>query len=891
MAPVEGKRQQSETKPKSDVTAAQAKEGPQASLTNTKIPPGLEEALNPTQELLKQIEELKLKLQSVIKDSVKQNITGEQFKTSFDQEEKTADHSEYRLPGNPEPEAILHLEPEVNPDSPISSFNSLETSPVGTRNAKKMQKARTTPPFPGAARCTGPRVGTDGNSHISTQALPPVSAELQQAFLSEQQPDLPSRVSAITNSRGVKRKSILTIPQLEHSGHPSTTKKKVTFQLPATDQPDRLSLGSLDPETLQPEVPQSPREQERESLSPSSRKEPVVPQSSLDYVMESTVPQSYAEEEDDTGSTIETQGFNTDLKQSERRIPLKEEPVAPESNQGLDSSAAEPTMVNNTADQCNMGSRLNRPRDLTVSAQLNGQHIKLLVDTGAGTSVIDAQFATDIFQGSLPELKRSPLLNLKTVSGEELPVLGKLNTTLRITEGDYPYELQVVKNLTYEAVLGRDFLRANGAVINLRDGTLQLAEPPHPVMKGQFPVRILNTCVIPPSSETVLPVGVDVSIQPGSIGLIENTEHLMDRYQLRGAAAIVTTTADRTVPYRVVNPLSTPVTLYKGANIGTFTSIDQDLQIFSLDVEPPKEQAPNTETADVPVDLSDTDMTEPQKKQLQMLLNEYRDIFAQSSKELGKTDWVQHVINTGDAAPIRQRPYRVPQAQKARIEKCIDEMLEQGVVRPSNSPWASPVVLVKKPDGSDRFCVDFRAVNSVTRKSSYPLPRIGESLESLSGSAFFSCVDLQNGYWQILLEDDSKEKTAFITHAGLYEFNVMAFGLCGAPADFQRLMERVLRGLNWKIALIYLDDVLIFSCTFEDHLQHLRLVFDRFRASGLKLKPKKCFFGKRTVKYLGHVVSKDGVQPDPSKIKVIQDYPVPRRVKDVRAFLGLANYY
>ena len=152
-------------------------------------------------------------------------------------------------------------------------------------------------------------------------------------------------------------------------------------------------------------------------------------------------------------------------------------------------------------------------------------------------------------------------------------------------------------------------------------------------------------------------------------------------------------------------------------------------------------------------------------------------------------------------------------------------------------------------------------------------------------------MDLQSGYFQVALEEESKEKTAFITHAGLYEFNVMAFGLCGAPSCFERLMECVLRGLHWKIALIYLDDVLVYSRTFDDHLHRLRLVFDRFRAAGLKLKPKKCFFGRKKVKFLGHVVSEEGVRPDPAKIQAIKEYPVPTRVKDVRAFLGLANYY
>ena len=161
----------------------------------------------------------------------------------------------------------------------------------------------------------------------------------------------------------------------------------------------------------------------------------------------------------------------------------------------------------------------------------------------------------------------------------------------------------------------------------------------------------------------------------------------------------------------------------------------------------------------------------------------------------------------------------------------------------------------------------------------------------LTGTQYFSSMDLLSGYWQIELEEASREKTAFVTHAGLFEFNVMPFGLISAPSCFQRLMECVLRGLHWKIALIYLDDVLMYFHTFEDHLQHLRLVFEHFWEAGLKFKPKKCYFGQRKVKYLGHMISKEGIRPDPEKIRAIKEYPVPHTVKEVRAFLGLANYY
>ena len=533
-----------------------------------------------------------------------------------------------------------------------------------------------------------------------------------------------------------------------------------------------------------------------------------------------------------------------------------------------------------------------KPRDLTVTATVNGQKIKLLVDTGAGISVIDETFLRELYANQLPALCTSSTTQVKTVSGQSLPIKGTLKVSLQIAGGTYPCDFHVVRNLSYEAVLGRDFLRAHGAVINLKNSTLHLDnEPPDTLSETTCVVRAWSTCVIPPQSESVMPAYLDANWSPGVVGLLEASPRLIERYQLQGAAALVTLSPDHTVPFRLINPTQKPVTLYRGATLGNFSRADDNIQVYSLEEQPEKPDVQPPPAENVPVDLTDADLTDTQKAELQNLLNEYRDIFALKPNELGRTNLVQHHIDTGDHAPIRQRAYRVPAAQKERIEHCIDEMLEQGVIRPSTSAWSSPVVLIKKPDGSDRFCCDLRKVNSVTKKDSYPLPRIADTLDALSGAQFFSSIDLMAGYWQIELTEQSREKTAFVTHAGLFEFNVMAFGLCNAPSCFQRLMECVLRGLNWKIALIYLDDVLVYSRTFEDHLQHLRLVFQRFREANLKLKPKKCHFGQRKVKYLGHVISREGIQPDPEKISAIKEYPVPRSVKDVRAFLGLANYY
>ena len=217
-------------------------------------------------------------------------------------------------------------------------------------------------------------------------------------------------------------------------------------------------------------------------------------------------------------------------------------------------------------------------------------------------------------------------------------------------------------------------------------------------------------------------------------------------------------------------------------------------------------------------------------------------------------------------------------------------MLEAKVIERSQSPWSFPLVVVKKKDGSDRMCVDFRTLNKIVRPVSFPLPLIDDILSLLGDAKYFTALDLKSGYWQVQLEEDSKEKTAFACHRGLFQFNVMPFGLSNAPAVFQELMNIVLQGCE-EFAMAYLDDVLIFSKNPEEHLRHIETIFERIRQHGLKLKLKKCAFFKEKTEYLGFVISKDGVKPDPKKVEAIRDLPEPKSVREIRGFIGMCSYY
>ena len=281
-----------------------------------------------------------------------------------------------------------------------------------------------------------------------------------------------------------------------------------------------------------------------------------------------------------------------------------------------------------------------------------------------------------------------------------------------------------------------------------------------------------------------------------------------------------------------------------------------------------------------------------ERDSLRQLLPEKNPVFVVEEGEHGNTDLVQMTIDTRDATPIKQPLRRTPFAARQEVANQLRKMQSQGIIQPSTSSWASPVVLVRKNDGSLRFCIDYRALNSVTKTDQFPLPRIDDLLDQLGRAKYFTTLDLAAGYWQVEMHPDSKEKTAFATYQGLYEFNVMPFGLKNAPGVFQRLMQRVLMGLNPEngpdFVATYLDDVLIFSTTFEEHLVHLRSVLDRLLEVGLKLKPAKCHFICQSVEYLGHLVTPQGISPNPARVAA---YPTPTSVKEMRQFVGIASYY
>ena len=372
--------------------------------------------------------------------------------------------------------------------------------------------------------------------------------------------------------------------------------------------------------------------------------------------------------------------------------------------------------------------------------------------------------------------------------------------------------------------------------------------------------------LIPAKSEMVVAIKLDQGSN-GMIGVVEPVPTPTNNGILLGRTLISAKTT--TIPARLLNTKDFDQKLRKGTIVGHCEEIQSVTEALNNQGITP--EIPTVESKDFSKFVDDmVQNLEPEEAAAaKNLLRQFRKVFSCGDNDLGRTSLVQHRINTGDHPPIKQAPRRIPWAKQDEVDKLLKDMKTQGNIEPSNSPCTVPIVLVKKKDGSTIFCVDNRKLNDGTKKDTYPLPRIDDTLDTMDGAKWFSTLDLKSGYWQVDIHPDDKEKTAFSTGNGLWHFNVMPFGLCNAPATFERLMDSVLQGLHWKTCLVYLDDVIIFSKTLQEHLQHLGEVFEKLLGTGLKLSPNKCQLFTRESKFLGHIISSRGVSTDLEKTAAV----------------------
>ena len=533
---------------------------------------------------------------------------------------------------------------------------------------------------------------------------------------------------------------------------------------------------------------------------------------------------------------------------------------------------------------------------LKVETEYGGRPFRMVVDTGATVNLI----RRDRLELTVEPLEVSPV-PVTTVTGATQQLRQQVTLLLEINTYPYVFDFFVADNLPADAILGIDAIVEAGWIIDVFRRCLYYlthAIPPVPLAPCPHTVVLAYAAaefVLPPRSWKRIPVSADPRMAlacDDAVMLL--TPSPPPQLAVHGAP-VVMQLSDQHPSVLLCNYGTQSLCVEKGSPLAYREVCMLAVKEGGGNAE--REEKGKAKGQRVLRVFEVFDLAQAQANwdgqavgQLKRLLLKWRPVWDEQER-VGRTQRWEHRVETGTAQPIALPMRRVAWAERDLIRDEVDKMRAQGVVVESDSPWSSPPVLVKKKDGTVRFCIDYRNLNEVTVPDQYPLPRIDDVLDALEHGRYFSVIDLKSGYWQIPMRAGDAAKTAFRTADGLFQFTVMPFGLRNAPATFQRLMDVVFSGLKWQGLLVYLDDIIVYSADAQSHLQLLEQVLSRLADAGLKLNPKKTTLVSREVNYLGHVVSAEGVRPDPKKVTAVMQLSPPTSVREVRSFLGLAGYY
>ena len=529
-----------------------------------------------------------------------------------------------------------------------------------------------------------------------------------------------------------------------------------------------------------------------------------------------------------------------------------------------------------------------------------------LIDTGAFHSCVSLSFIKRLKLEShiIPVSQHKRLF---TADGKTMRVLGTIQLTLDIQDLGIPVTFSVLPCLQFDVILGINFLQQTKANIDMQSQILTLYSDlvaTNLLSDSDTIVRTTEAVLIPPKSECLIPVVIPPDFGTG-LAIIEPSVKL-HKLHLALAKSIVSPVNNRTV-CKVMNPTNvarflrrkTPLGVIHNLLIDSVTVVDDTTS--TSDIQADVESNDNITHAqkleslvEKGITLQQNSLTTEEFHKLVDLIFRNKDLFATSMHDLVGTKVEVMHIDKGDAKPVRKRPYRQsPEIQRA-MNKLIDEMLSAKIIQPSDSPWSSPCLLIKKSGTNEyRFVNDLRAVNKLTKPIFWPLPTMDDVFDLLSSKnpRFFTNIDMKHAYFQVFLDDESRPKTAFTANGKHFQYCRMVMGLCNSAQTWQRLLTKVLSDMLFTSAIVYLDDILLISRDFTEHYKHIELLFQKFRDANLRMNGKKCSFAKDEVKYIGHILSKDGIRIDPSKTDVISSWPRPKTYKHIRSFLGITNYY